>query len=122
MSGTEFISVENITPFAVWVFDGKKEYAIPFKEFPCLGKASVDELMHPTLTHGFHLCWERLDVDIDLRSLSHLNDFPVYFESKKPALHAVAEDVVDYAVKKSARPKRSVPAGKKGQPATRKTK
>jgi hypothetical protein len=116
------VSVENITPFSIWISDGEKEYAIPFSEFPCLKKASVEELMHPALHHGFHLCWEKLDIDIDLRSLSHLEDFPLYFESKKQALHAVAEDGVDYAVKKSAGSKRSVPAGKKRQSATRKKK
>ncbi len=104
MSGPEFISVENITPFAVWVFDGKKEYAIPFSEFPCLGKASVDELMHPTLSHGFHLRWENLDIDIDLRSLEHLEDFPIYFESKQiPACRKVAEEPVEYTTKKDTR-------------------
>jgi hypothetical protein len=101
MSGSKFISVENITPFAVWVFDGKKEYAIPFSEFPCLGKASVDDLMHPTLSHGFHLRWEELDIDIDLRSLDHLEDFPIYFESQKPSSHSkVAETPVEYTTKK----------------------
>jgi len=101
MSGNEFISVENITPFAVWVFDGKKEYAIPFSEFPCLGKASVDDLMHPTLTNGFHLRWEDLDIDIDLRSLDHLEDFPIYFESQKTASHSkVAETPAEYTTKK----------------------
>ncbi|MEN8254225.1 MAG: DUF2442 domain-containing protein [Verrucomicrobiota bacterium] len=102
MSGTESISVENITPFAVWVFDGKKEYAIPFSEFPCLGKATVEELMHPTLSHGFHLRWENLDIDIDLRSLDHLEDFPIYFESKKTPLSAVAEETPEYKTKRDS--------------------
>lgn len=101
MSGTAAISVENITPFAVWVFDGKKEYAIPFSEFPCLGKVSVDQLMHPTLSHGFHLRWEELDIDIDLRSLDHLEDFPLYFESPKSAAHSmVAEEPPEYKIKR----------------------
>ena len=100
MSGTATICVENITPFAVWVFDGKKEYAIPFSEFPCLGKVPVEELMHPTLSHGFHLRWEKLDIDIDLRSLDHLEDFPIYFEPKEMPLSAVAEDAPEYKTKK----------------------
>ncbi len=101
MSGTATISVENITPFAVWVFDGKKEYAIPFSEFPCLGKASVEQLMHPTLSHGFHLRWQELDVDIDLRSLDHLEDFPLYFESpESTARNMVAESAHEYKTKR----------------------
>jgi len=101
MSGNEFISVENITPFAVWVFDGKKEYAIPFSEFPCLGKASIDDLMHPVLFHGFHLRWEAMDVDIDLRSLNHLENFPLYFESPQATAHGkVAEESAGYTTKK----------------------
>jgi len=116
------ISVENITPFGVWLSDGKKEYAIPFSEFPCLKKAPVEQLMQPVLYHEFHLCWESLDVDIDLRSLSHLNDFPVYFESKKPALHAVAEEDGVYAVKKSGRTQRATPAATKNSSKTRKIK
>ncbi|HKL21498.1 MAG TPA: DUF2442 domain-containing protein [Tichowtungia sp.] len=101
MSGNEFISVENITPFAVWVFDGKKEYAIPFSEFPCLGKVPVEELMHPTLTHGFHLRWENLDIDIDLNSLDHLEDFPIYFDSIHADAHSkVAEESAEYKTKK----------------------
>lgn len=101
MSGNEFISVENITPFAVWVFDGKKEYAIPFSEFPCLAKAAIDDLMHPTLSHGFHLRWEELDIDIDLRSLDHLEDFPVYFEPRQASAQSkVAEESAEYKTKK----------------------
>lgn len=98
---TDTISVENITPFAIWVFDGKKEYAIPFSEFPCLGKASVEELMKPTLSHGYHLRWESLDIDIDLHSLGHLEDFPLYFETPEPVVHSkVAEDTPEYKTKR----------------------
>ena len=101
MTGAMSISVENITPFAVWVFDGKKEYAIPFSEFPCLGKASVEELMHPELSHGFHLRWEALDIDIDLRSLDHLNDYPLYFEPATAAAQSkVAEEPLEYKTKR----------------------
>lgn len=101
----ESISVENITPFGVWLSDGKTEYAIPFSEFPCLKKAPVEALMNPVLYHGFHLCWESLDVDIDLRSLHHLKDFPLYFETDEPALHAIAEESGCYNVQRAASPK-----------------
>ena len=101
MSGIATISVENITPFAIWVFDGKKEYAIPFSEFPCLGKAPVEQLMNPVLTHGFHLRWEELDVDIDLRTLDHLEDYPLYFESSESTARSmVAEDIPEYKTKR----------------------
>ena len=96
------ISVENITPFAVWVFDGKREYALPFSEFPCLGKASVEELMHPTLSHGFHLRWEALDIDIDLRTLDRLDDHPLYFEpAALVAQSKVAEETPQYTTKEN---------------------
>ena len=101
MSGTATISVENITPFAIWVFDGKKEYAIPFSEFPCLGKASVEQLIHPTLSLEFHLRWEELDIDIDLRSLDHLEDFPLYFESSESSARSmVAEEAPQYKIER----------------------
>ncbi len=91
--------VENITPFGVWFNDGTKEHFIPFSEFPCLKKASIEDLMHPVLYHGFHLCWEKLDIDIDLNSLDHLEDFPLYFEPSEPALLAVAEEQAEYKIK-----------------------
>ena len=97
--GISTISVENITQFGIWVSDGKTEYAISFSDFPCLKKASIEDLMSPVLYHGFHLCWEKLDVDIDLSSLDHLEDFPLYFESDKPALSAVAEESGEYSTK-----------------------
>ncbi len=101
MSGTTTINVENITPFAIWVYDGKKEYAIPFNEFPCLKEASVEDLMHPVLHHEFHLSWETLDIDIDLRSLDHLEDFPLYFESATSSAHSkVAEEAPEYKTKR----------------------
>ncbi|MDP6631283.1 MAG: DUF2442 domain-containing protein [Kiritimatiellia bacterium] len=95
--GTSTISVENITPFGIWVNDGNREHVIPFSEFPCLKKASVADLMAPVLHHGFHLSWENLDIDIDLNSLDHLEDFPLYFESEAPALSAVAEERKEYS-------------------------
>lgn len=94
--GTNTINVENITPFGIWVSDGKVEYAIPFSDFPCLKKASVEDLMNPVLYHGFHLCWEALDVDVDLSSLDHMDDFPIYFDSEPSSLMAVAEKSDDY--------------------------
>jgi hypothetical protein len=101
MSGTATISVENITPFAIWVYAGEKEYAIPFNEFPCLKKASIEDLMQPVLYHGFHLCWEKLDIDIDLRSLDHIEDYPLYFESADASKRSkVAEDSQEYKTKK----------------------
>jgi hypothetical protein len=101
MSGTTTIRVENITPFAMWIYDGKKEYAIPFSEFPCLKKASLDDLMSPVLYHEFHLCWEKLDIDIDLRSLDHLEDFPLYFESDNSSAQSkVAEKSTEYKTEK----------------------
>lgn len=101
MPGTNAISVENITPFGIWLSDGSKEYSIPFSEFPGLKKASVVDLMNPVLYHGFHLCWEHLDVDIDLNSLDNLDDLPVYFESDEVALMAVAEESEKYSTKKT---------------------
>jgi len=99
---TNKISVENITPFGVWLSDGKTEYNIPFSEFPCLKNASVEDLMHPVLYHGVHLCWEKLDVDIDLTSLDHLEDFPVYFGPENTSLTAVAEKPAEYKTKKDS--------------------
>jgi hypothetical protein len=101
MSGTATIRVENITPFAIWVFDGEKEYAIPFSEFPRLQKVAVEDLMTPVLHHGFHLCWEKLDIDIDLRSLEHLEEFPLYFESNHASAQSkVAEKSAEYITKR----------------------
>ncbi len=99
LPGTTTISVENISPFAIWVSDGNREYAIPFSEFPCLKKASIEDLMNPVVYHGFHLCWEKLDIDIDLNSLDNLDKLPLYFESEKSALLAVAEETAQYSVK-----------------------
>jgi hypothetical protein len=53
--------------------------------------------MNPVLYHGFHLCWEKLDIDIDLNSLDHLEDFPIYFEPENNALRAVAENPEPYS-------------------------
>jgi len=55
--------------------------------------------MNPVIYHGFHLCWEKLDIDIDLNSLDNLEEYPLYFEPEKSALLAVAEESEAYSVK-----------------------
>jgi hypothetical protein len=71
------ISVENITPFGIWLFVSEKEYFLSFDEYPYFHDQSIAAIQNVRLLHGFHLFWPDLDVDLEIDNLENPEKYPL---------------------------------------------
>ena len=71
------IEVSGITQHGFWLLLDDQELFLSFTEFPWFKTAPVDAVFHVERLHGHHLHWPDLDVDLDVRSIQHPEDFPL---------------------------------------------
>ena len=69
--------VENITPFGVWMLINRKEYFLPYSEFPYFENMSIRSIFNVKFLHGFHLYWPELDIDLTVDNLDHPEKYPL---------------------------------------------
>jgi hypothetical protein len=74
---TSAIEVTNISAHGVWLLVGEKEHFLPCDKFPWFKDAKVSDIFDVTLSHGYHLYWPRLDVDLELAALENPDQFPL---------------------------------------------
>ena len=65
------ISVENITPFGIWIFVKEKEYFLSFEDFPYFKEQTLSSIQNVQLLHGYHLYWPELEVDLEIDNLEN---------------------------------------------------
>lgn len=70
-------SVENITPFGVWLFVNGREYFLNYHDYPYFKDKTIKAIQNMRFTHGFHLYWPDLDIDLDLDSLEYPEKYPL---------------------------------------------
>ena len=77
--GTSAVEVLNISKNGLWLYVKGKEYFLPYAEFPWFRDARLGDIHDVQLLHGHQLHWKRLDVDLDLGSLEHLDSYPLKY-------------------------------------------
>jgi len=76
-NGTSKAEVLNVSPHGFWVLVADKEYFLGFDHFPWFRKASINHLFNVEFSHGYHLYWPELDVDLDLDRIENPEKFPL---------------------------------------------
>jgi hypothetical protein len=78
-AGGDILTAEvlNVSPHGFWLLVAGAEYFLSFDDFPWFRKASVDQLFQVEFSHGNHLYWPKLDVDLDLERIEHPEKFPL---------------------------------------------
>lgn len=71
------VSVENITPFGIWLFVREKEYFLSFQEFPFFKDQTLHSIQEVQLIHGYHLYWPELDIDLEIDNLENPGKYPL---------------------------------------------
>jgi hypothetical protein len=74
-------SVENITPFGVWLFLKGKEYFLSYQNYPYFQNRPVQQIHDVRLLHDIHLYWPALDVDLEINNLEHPEHYPLISRS-----------------------------------------
>ena len=63
---TSGCEVTNISQHGFWILANGAEYFLPFDKFPWFKDARVGEITELEFSHGHHLYWPKLDVDLSL--------------------------------------------------------
>ena len=73
------VEVSNISKHGVWLYVNAREYFLPYRDFPWFKNARVVEIHDVKLLNKHHLYWKTLDVDLELESLEHLEQYPLRY-------------------------------------------
>ncbi len=72
-------NIANITINGIWIFVNEKEYFLPYKEYPWFKEAQISEIQNVELLHENHLRWPELDIDLEIESLEHPEEYPMIY-------------------------------------------
>lgn len=82
--GKDILSVENITPFGIWLFVKGEEYFLSYEDYPYFKDQTLKSIQNVQLLHGFHLHWPELDVDLEIDNLKNPQKYPLKYRILKP--------------------------------------
>jgi len=79
MRGTNTLEIEvtNISTHGFWLFVKGDEFFLPFNYFPWFKKATIEEMSKVELLHNTHLFWPLLDIDLEMDSIMHPENYPL---------------------------------------------
>ncbi len=75
---TSSISVENITPFGIWLLVDDVEYYLNYKDFPWFLDKPIKAIFNVEKPQPNHLYWPDLDVDLELDSIISPEKYPLF--------------------------------------------
>jgi len=70
-------SVENITPFGIWLLVKGSEYFLSYEVYPYFKDQTLRSIQGVQLRHGNHLHWKDLDVDLEIDNLENPEKYPL---------------------------------------------
>ena len=83
------VTVENITPFGIWLFAREKEYFLSYKDFPYFRDQVLSSIQNVQLFHGYHSYWPDLDVELEIANLENPEKYPLRSKAvKAPKNHS----------------------------------
>ena len=71
------VSVENISPFGIWLLVKGTEYFLSYEAYPYFKDQTLRAIQNVQLIHGYHLYWEDLDVDLEIDNLENPQKYPL---------------------------------------------
>ena len=77
---TSKAEVLHVSRFGIWILVEGSEYFLPFKDFPWFKTATIDQIHNLQLLHKKHLRWPDIDVDLEVESLHHLEQYPLVYK------------------------------------------
>jgi hypothetical protein len=77
---TSIVEVTNISAHGFWILLNEKEYFLSYAYFPWFKETTIDKICDVQLVNERHLFWEKLDVDLELSSISNPEGYPMIFK------------------------------------------
>lgn len=76
-------SVENITPYGIWMLVKGTEYFLSYEAYPYFKDQTLRAIQNVQLLHGYHLYWPGLDVDLEIDNLENPEKYPLQSKRAK---------------------------------------
>lgn len=74
------IEILDITQHGIWIYVQDKEYFLSYQKYPWFQNARIAEICNVQFTHGWHLYWPDLDVDLHVESLTNPEKYPLIYQ------------------------------------------
>jgi len=76
-NNTSAVEVTNVSKHGLWLLLYEKEVFLPFEQFPWFRNAPIGKVVHVELPTAQHLYWPELDVDLEVESVLHPEQYPL---------------------------------------------
>jgi len=73
------VEITNISQHGFWILLNNQEYFLSFRKYPWFKNAKIASIINVKLSHGQHLYWPDLDVDLSIKILSDPNKYPLIY-------------------------------------------
>ncbi|MBN2018638.1 MAG: DUF2442 domain-containing protein [Sedimentisphaerales bacterium] len=77
---TSAIEVTHIDSHGFWLYVNDSEYFLSYDEYPWFKQAKVKEILNVRLSHGCHLYWPDLDIDLELDCITNPQSYPLKYK------------------------------------------
>ena len=77
---TSQVEVTNISKHGFWLLIHDVEHFLPFEEFPWFRDARINDILDVQLLNPDHLYWPTLDVDLDIKSITAPEAYPLIYK------------------------------------------
>ena len=74
------VEITNISEHGFWILLSEKEYFLSFTKYPWFKNARISDIINVKLSHGHHLCWPELDVDLTTEILDSPEKYPLTYK------------------------------------------
>ncbi|MFH1254000.1 MAG: DUF2442 domain-containing protein [bacterium] len=79
-SSTSFAEIQNISNYGIWFFVNGSEYFLSFDKYPWFQNATIGQIYDFKFSHGKHLHWPKLDIDLDIDVLKNPDAYPLKYK------------------------------------------
>ena len=76
-TSTSDVEILNISTHGICLYVCGKEYFLAHEDYPWFRNAQLDAVLNVQLLHKTHLYWPDLDIDLDIDSLEHPENYPL---------------------------------------------
>jgi hypothetical protein len=74
------VEVQDISRHGVWLYANRREYFLPYEDYPWFEKANVLDIYNVELLNHSHLHWPSLDIDLEIESLHDRIKYPLIYK------------------------------------------
>lgn len=74
---TNKVEVMDVSQRGIWLLVAGKEYFLPYEKYPWFLKATIGQIFNIEFSHGHHLYWPDLDVDLSTDIFENPEKYPL---------------------------------------------